>query len=790
MADPVYLTINEFPGTDAAAPTVVDFNFAGGYISPAHVKAEIFNPVTYLRTPVTVTDDNFVTAYRLSLPVVVPTGSILRVYRDTPKDQPLVDFTNGARIAENNLDLVAQQAVFVAAESADQITATQVADVLQAVEAAAASAESAQAAAAASADSAALSQTAAQEGASAAAASAAASSGSAAASAAEASAVRADLAATASGKGAEMVAFKQAGTGAVDRTASEKLREFVSVKDFGAIGDGVTDDTAAIQTALNAAKGADATGVGRTVFSLHIPNPVGGFYKITDTLVIDGTHGLHIFGDGALTEREATEPEGVLRWYGASSKPVVQIKGGTGSPSNPNFQIKISDLTISGHSSFVQPGSVPADLALSGIHIGAIDGQNENTLTRNLVIDNVRITDCRFGIWSGNPDGLNTDHASVYLQNSYINRNAQAGVRWGTGNAILEVESNHITNNGWGTASFAVDDYSGALGANVLVNSGYVNLVGLTTAGSGTYKPTSADIYQESGRVSIINAWSDTEGFFLYQGAASQNGGGYHVGQITGVRHYNASFTEENTPDSLHIAVPGTFVSSSLFYGNVVVKSGLGGRPVFSGINFARANATFTGDGVQTQRSLINIGSAGNSAQMLMGGADAGVALAHKGNKPPRWLSMGNTAAVDSVIQALGPAASSSGFQVQLEESTGQFRLLVNGFFSGTDSATPLNANKAMFYVTVGGSTNLMTMWSYDPNGSSAQVALSAFTKQGGFLSANSGGSRSEVTFQAPMRSGVPSYASGDYWEGSIYYDTTTNKLRVNTGASTWVDLH
>jgi hypothetical protein len=67
---------------------------------------------------------------------------------------------------------------------------------------------------------------------------------------------------------------------------------------------------------------------------------------------------------------------------------------------------------------------------------------------------------------------------------------------------------------------------------------------------------------------------------------------------------------------------------------------------------------------------------------------------------------------------------------------------------------------------------------------------VSAFTAQGGFLSANLGGSRSEVTFQAPLRSAAPSYTLGDYWEGSIYYNTATNKLQVNTGGSTWVDLH
>ena len=86
--------------------------------------------------------------------------------------------------------------------------------------------------------------------------------------------------------------FVQSGTGAVERTVESKLQDVVSVKDFGAVGDGVADDTAAIQAAIDFACTSHR--------ALYFPSSKPAFYyKITSPLTI--TKPISIYGEGPIS---------------------------------------------------------------------------------------------------------------------------------------------------------------------------------------------------------------------------------------------------------------------------------------------------------------------------------------------------------------------------------------------------------------------------------------------------------------------------------------------------------
>ncbi len=127
---------------------------------------------------------------------------------------------------------------------------------------------------------------------------------------------------------ADLVTYTPLGTGAVARSAASKFGDTVSVKDFGAVGDGVADDTAAIRSAIAYQQ---STGIGNVTpapahyskFWVHFPK---GKYRITGDLS-NGVqmNGLYLTGDHA----------------------VINVAPGVTAIGNINYMASINGLTFS-----------------------------------------------------------------------------------------------------------------------------------------------------------------------------------------------------------------------------------------------------------------------------------------------------------------------------------------------------------------------------------------------------------------------------------------------------------
>lgn len=143
-------SMNKFTGD--GVKTVYDVNFAGGYLYKADIRAYKVSPAN-AKADVTVTA---VDGNRVTLSAPVEAGWTLVIYRDTPKNAPLVDFSDNSIVNERNLDTNFQQAIFSVAEMLDRFddTVTFTLDAYAAAAQASASATSALASSQAAAESA------------------------------------------------------------------------------------------------------------------------------------------------------------------------------------------------------------------------------------------------------------------------------------------------------------------------------------------------------------------------------------------------------------------------------------------------------------------------------------------------------------------------------------------------------------------------------------------------------------------------------------------------------------
>lgn len=121
----------------------------------------------------------------------------------------------------------------------------------------------------------------------------------------------ATLAVLAASSGSSLIGYINTGSGATARTVQARLRDMLSVKDFGAVGDGTTNDVTAIQNAINAAAALPASGSvsglgGISGATVYFPP---GVYRINSGITIPD--GVKLVGNG--------ERATVINYYGSGS---------------------------------------------------------------------------------------------------------------------------------------------------------------------------------------------------------------------------------------------------------------------------------------------------------------------------------------------------------------------------------------------------------------------------------------------------------------------------------------
>ena len=193
------------------------------------------------------------------------------------------------------------------------------------------------------------------------------------------------------------------------RSLATRFSEVFHVKDFGAVGDGVADDTTAIQAAIDAA---EANGGG----TVYLPK---GIYDLTTTLTCTESN-VHLVGDGqgALDPAAAHDevPATLLNYRAASSALPILLVEST-SAGNLLAPFQISGIALEGN-----------EKATIGVHL--IDVQHfhfSNILVRAVTADGILLDQTAGTAAQAAGFGL-FDDVSVFLRGHTGSLNAN-GIR-------------------------------------------------------------------------------------------------------------------------------------------------------------------------------------------------------------------------------------------------------------------------------------------------------------------------------------------------------------------------
>jgi len=391
--------------------------------------------------------------------------------------------------------------------------------------------------------------------------------------------------------GAALISYTPPGTGAVATVVASKLGQYISVKDFGAVGNGSTDDTAAIQAAINYV--ASLSGA-----TLYFPP---GTYKTTSTISSSGSFfGLSGSGLAGSTIAPAFGNADIFSFSGNW----ISVENLLFNSSSGSFTLGYW-INFSGTQGNYWVNRLVINNGYRGI--GFTGSTVTNTYITNSIINNL----VHYGIY----------YSTTYTGLAYINNlrmQCAGGTSTHAGIFIQNGDTFHFSNidiSGWYFGIFVFPAASGFVrnlhGTNITCDG--AGRVGSTQP---SWLIDGSGIGSDVSRIRLTNCWA----------GSTIGADGFFINQTNDVSLVNCSAIN-NGLNGIHIlgsSSVGTRVDSCTVVGNGTSGSGIySGIQVESGVNeFYLRNNICTPVGslvLNTQKYGINIAGPTNDYYIVTG---------------------------------------------------------------------------------------------------------------------------------------------------------------------------